>query len=347
MCSEKGCGKAFFKKSNLQDHGFSHLPMYTRPYACTLCEKKFISLDRLRRHELTHTERYKCQRAGCGRTFGSQISLRHHLDVFHDRVLNCDVCNKVFQLRRLVKEHRIKKHSAVPAYACVVGGCYAVFSNQNSLLAHVDSKHPDLVCELCNERFTGFRALSIHMSVHHNEDRVCSVDIGYNAHKSSFVQKNERFEVFSLSQELLGVLSAEDAVVSLKDPAARDTVTDPSSDPAASKDAESSNSTALVRYLAKSENPSYQSLTRRMGYVAEVVCDDLEPHRRRGRPSTIKSLPLPSSGASIINMVTKGVAKEYLCPYKSCQRKYVRKHAYDKHLKQHLNHIECGGEAAS
>ncbi|RKP29136.1 hypothetical protein METBISCDRAFT_9834, partial [Metschnikowia bicuspidata] len=312
VCSEEGCGKAFFKKSNLQDHGFSHLPMYARPYACTLCEKKFISLDRLRRHELTHTERYKCQRAGCGHTYGSQISLRHHLDVFHDRVLNCDVCNKVFQLRRLVKEHRIKKHSAVPAYACVVGGCYAVFSNQNSLLAHVDSKHPDLECELCNERFTGFRALSIHMSVHHNGGRGCSVDIGYDAQKSSFVQKSEP----------------------------RDTVTDPSSDPVASKDAESPNSTALDRCLAKLENPSYQSLTKRMGYVAEVVCDDLEPHRRCGRPPTIKSLPLPSSGAFIINMVTKGVAKEYLCPYKSCQRKYVRKHAYDKHLKQHLNLIE-------
>lgn len=305
-CTEEGCDKAFFKKSNLQDHMYSHLPVSARPYACTLCEKKFISLDRLRRHELTHTDRYKCPREDCTRAFSSHQGLKHHIQIFHDRVLNCDVCNKVFQLPRLVKQHRIKKHSEIPSYACQFSGCYSVFADEFSLNTHVCEKHPQFECEVCAENCLDEKSLKIHMSVHH--------DISAR----SSLNNDTPFD--SADAHNGGAVRVESD----------------QTDPEVSRNS----------FTFDSENISLQTLHRSSNINLNVEHDESQVPKIRGQKKIEKSLPLPESAKSIIDIVSRGSMHTFTCPYKSCRKTYVRQHFYDKHLKKHLEMIEKAEERA-
>lgn len=304
-CTEPGCDKAFFKKSNLQDHIYSHRPMSERPFACKLCEMKFISLDRLKRHELTHTDRFKCLRDGCTRAFSSHQGLKHHISTFHDRVLNCDICNKFFQSPRLVKEHRIKKHSEVPSHPCTFNGCYSVFTNEDLLEHHVKNEHPILVCQFCGENCVGDKALAIHLSVH--ETDISSRERRCKLCGDSFPSDGILDEHFQSVHE---------------------------------KDLSFATGFLLGDYPPGLEAPSLETLTKRNNYSADIIFDQSDLPRKRGRSKVTKSLPLSESGSSVIDIVSRGSQKTYVCPYKSCQKRYVRAHFYEKHLINHQKSID-------
>lgn len=279
--------------------------MSERPFACNLCEMKFISLDRLKRHELTHTDRFKCPRDSCTRAFSSHQGLKHHITTFHDRLLNCDICNKFFQTPRLVKEHRIKKHSEVPSHPCTFNGCYSVFTNEAQLEIHIKDKHPILVCEQCGEKCVGEKALAIHMSVHGLDTPIGEwlCESCGNSFKSKS-NLDVHFETSHGGSTL------------------------------------SSTGYLLGGYPPDLEVPSLETLTKRNGYSADIIFDETDLPKKRGRSKETKSLPLSESGSSVIDIVSRGSQKSYVCPYKSCQKRYVRLHFYEKHLINHEKSIE-------
>lgn len=279
--------------------------MTERPFACNLCEMKFISLDRLRRHELTHTDRFKCSRDGCTRAFSSHQGLKHHILTFHDRVLNCDICNKFFQSPRLVKEHRIKKHSELPSHPCTFNGCYSVFTDETQLETHVKDEHPELACQFCDQKCVGDKALAIHMSVHESDHsssesrcKICDV---------SFSSKTDLDEHFQSMHE---------------------------------EGSRPSKGYLLDNYPPELEVPSLETLVKRNGYSADIIFDETDLPRKRGRSKLVKSLPLSESGSSVIDIVSGVSQKTYVCPYKSCQKRYVRMHFYEKHLIKHQKCID-------
>lgn len=305
-CTEPGCDKAFFKKSNLDDHSYSHKPMSERPFACNVCPKKFISLDRLRNHELIHTDRFKCTRDGCDRAFASRHGLKHHINVFHDRVLTCDLCNRNFGLPRLVQQHRLKVHSEASAYPCSVNGCYSIFANEAKLVAHVQEKHPESECPICKETFVGPESLAIHMSVH-NGDATLLSQCGICGDK--FVNKAD---LTNHSRKVHG-----------------------------SELADSVSGSALDLYLAKSENPSLHGFTRGGDQRVQVIADESSRPKTRGRKKIVKSLPAPKSGSSVISIVTQATRKDvHVCPFENCHKTYVRRFFYDRHLQIHHGLID-------
>lgn len=306
-CLEPDCDKAFFKKSNLQDHSYSHRPMSERPFACSLCEMRFISLDRLRRHELTHvSDRYKCTREGCTRAFASYQGLKHHIATFHDRVLNCDICNKFFQLPRLVKEHRIRNHSEVPTNACPMLGCHSIFADKSELDWHMSKYHPELVCNTCGEKFVGEKALNVHISVHHqmNYPSLWRCSLCCN----NFVTETD------LNNHSLTVHGHEPSPEATENP--------------------------LDRYLIETDSPSLQTMLRRNAHQADIIPDESQVIKKRGRTKTSRSLPLADLRSSVIGVVSQRPQTVHVCPYKSCQKKYVRLHFYEKHLIRHKDMID-------
>ncbi|KAL1960689.1 hypothetical protein VTO42DRAFT_6519 [Malbranchea cinnamomea] len=52
VCSERGCGKAFFRSEHLSRHQLNHRPKHV--YQCQLCPKRFVRKDLLQRHEKRH-----------------------------------------------------------------------------------------------------------------------------------------------------------------------------------------------------------------------------------------------------------------------------------------------------
>lgn len=305
-CPVKGCDKSFFRKLHLQVHRHSHQENDEKPFQCRICGKGAISPQLLKRHELTHTKKYKCTFEDCTKAFYHYQSLKHHIDIDHKQILTCDVCNRRFQRPVLLDEHKQKHHGGPPVEVlqCDFPGCFLTFKTKKLVQIHKKKEHPQFSCLECGEQCTGEESLRVHMLAHENtagQFQTCSLC------EATFVTRAELAKHYHDIHDENHADSADSADIS----------------------------------VGTAASASLQTLMREPGFEAEVSKEDMQVPAR-GRPKLAnhnEEVSLESVG-SIIDLVLGSVTKSYECPKKNCTRKFVRHHAYLKHLEWHKRQVE-------
>lgn len=298
VCPEEGCGKSFFRKSHLDVHKHSHQDNDEKPFQCKICGKGAISPQLLKRHELTHTKKYKCQYESCTQAFFRFQSLKHHIDIDHKQVLTCDVCNRRFQRPVLLAEHKMKHHGdmSIEVVLCDVTGCFLTFKTDKLLQQHKKKEHPEVSCEICGEKFVGALLLETHMLAH-DKQKTASL-FKCKSCDGSFVTKQE------LTKHC--------------------------------RDIHENSPENGLDTTPNGATPSLETLMRNPTFDADVDEDDMQTPQR-GRPKLSPAPPEDPfvSVDSMIDLVLGNNRKTYICPKENCKRKFVRHHAYVKHLDWH------------
>lgn len=166
ICMEKFCRKILLK-----NHLFAvHTGNYR--YNCEKCGKGYLLESRLKRHEKVSHKIHTCE--VCAVAFEKWSLLLAHKQSEHKNVeLKCSICNKMFNSRRGLREHRnthvnIDERNAIP---CTFDGCEKIFFRRNNMLAHFKLKHENrtFICsfENCNLELSTKQKLDQHIRVIH------------------------------------------------------------------------------------------------------------------------------------------------------------------------------------
>lgn len=136
-----------------------------KAHQCELCGKAFPSKVNLKDHMDDHNgiKSYACEEDGCGYATSFRSNFNNHKNshlrkkgIFKselgtDLMHPCDLCERTFVARDVLKKHRITVHEGgVLEYPCKV--CGKVFTNRAALRRHRNLAHlnnDNLTCKLC------------------------------------------------------------------------------------------------------------------------------------------------------------------------------------------------------
>ena len=120
--------------------------MLTHRYECFYCDEAFEKRSTWTRHESTHTRDrpYRCSHKGCSWRGAFKLELKEHTRTHLGKAFKCDLCDKLFTLKSLVKLHKKAEHSDEPS-----------------------SEHRTFKCKQCDKTFLAQRFLDLHKKVDH------------------------------------------------------------------------------------------------------------------------------------------------------------------------------------
>ena len=131
------CSKLLTMPTAMKWHMYSHS---SQVYKCDKCVKKFVYRSKLRQHHRSHLRQrlYQCYHGKCQRKYHHPQDLARHTLTHTMKTLECDLCEKTFRQKRLLRRHEAI-HSATYQYSCQ--SCGKGFIHNNQLFRH---------CKLCN-----------------------------------------------------------------------------------------------------------------------------------------------------------------------------------------------------
>ena len=170
------CNKNFHSRAVQRLHMLKH---QEKNFACLLCEKKFVRLDRLERHRVLHPgfkvhkdvevyelkpvntntrennadlgenhedtkglkKTHSCQ--FCGRQYSTKKCWESHLKTIHnwesEKPYECNECENKFKVESKLLYHRTKVHNDPGPFACSV--CSKEYTKPDALIKHKVSRH--------------------------------------------------------------------------------------------------------------------------------------------------------------------------------------------------------------
>lgn len=157
------CNKQFSSKQYLQ----RHMNFHNTKFLCNVCNKFVSSKTALQYHMETHKpeeeRNYKYLCLFCGKKYFLKTNFEDHLNKHTgNRPHKCDLCNKTFGFRSMLKKHKKFVHTSDRPFKC--GFCMKGFKFMNLLKNHITvhtnrSKH---VCPSCSKCFSTATTLKYH-----------------------------------------------------------------------------------------------------------------------------------------------------------------------------------------
>ncbi|CAG5057388.1 unnamed protein product [Parnassius apollo] len=142
-----------------------------RELKCALCEEAFPNYHMLDGHMNAHYSSYICYE--CGDTFLSANRLNKHVEVHSTGRFPCEVCGKVYNLKKYMRKHFVIVHGQKDQYKCTY--CPERFSRAFQRHQHVLEKHKEMVkirtCEICGKTFDWMPYFWAHMRRKHGKKR--------------------------------------------------------------------------------------------------------------------------------------------------------------------------------
>ena len=127
------CKKRFSTPSTWKNHkyGCSRQKLYN----CDSCNKRFLFSSTLQQHIRCHISQklFKCFYGKCQRRYKYPQDLDHHIATHSSAKFGCEMCDKIFSQKRLLKRHSVV-HLNVCAYKC--SNCNEAFKHYNQLYRH-------------------------------------------------------------------------------------------------------------------------------------------------------------------------------------------------------------------
>ncbi|XP_068112699.1 oocyte zinc finger protein XlCOF22-like isoform X3 [Hyperolius riggenbachi] len=139
------------------------------PFPCSECDKLFISLERLFKHQRSHTgeQRVSCVEGEGSFTLKKDIN-RHQRIPTSERPFSCSECGKCFLHKAGLNKHR-KSHTGARPFLCLE--CGKCFTEKGNLLRHRQTHTGErpFSCSECGRRFMRKGHLLKHQRTHTGE----------------------------------------------------------------------------------------------------------------------------------------------------------------------------------
>lgn len=169
----KNCGKTFGSKRNL----LLHTNDQKRIYRCEMCDLTFkCRILQTNNFKEKHENKFQCQ--FCSETFEAWKKFRDHRQNHLKAKETCEVCKRKFGTNQNLKYHQILlKHGKFALQSdedklrCNL--CEKVFLIKRQLNYHRRNHHVDeksLTCQTCSKVFTSKYSLRYHMKTHENRE---------------------------------------------------------------------------------------------------------------------------------------------------------------------------------
>ncbi|XP_054623163.1 zinc finger and SCAN domain-containing protein 2-like isoform X1 [Dunckerocampus dactyliophorus] len=173
------CDNIFDNQGNLKKHMQNHAG--EKPFACSVCSKRFSQIENLNRHTTIHTihtgvKPFAC--SICGKGFSQQSNLKEHARKHTGKKhFPCLVCGKKFIYKSKLKTHT-RIHTGEKPFSCTV--CGKCFSQKANLHTHtrVHTGEKPFPCTMCGKRFSQKDVLIRHTRIHTGEKPFCCTVCG-------------------------------------------------------------------------------------------------------------------------------------------------------------------------
>lgn len=100
---------------------------------CSVCNKTFKTLSKLKNHRTIHSEERPYVCSVCNKAYRLKKSLKRHEVIHGNPCYRCSFCNKGFTFISDLKRHK-KIHTGERPYACLI--CHKTFKHILALKAH-------------------------------------------------------------------------------------------------------------------------------------------------------------------------------------------------------------------